>query len=121
MLNLVVVFGAYPITILFGVPAYLVLKRRVRLKFLTICLVGGVIAAAPWLLLTLFTNPDYAMIGDRVTVQNGHKTWFGWIEILRFLGECFIFGAIGGAVFWALAIFKWRPPQAPPSSQSNKI
>ena len=108
-LKMVAVFGAYPAAILFGVPAYLVLKRRVKPSFLSLCLVGGAVAATPWLLLAVLSNHDYATINNRVTVQNGHRTWFGWIETFKLVGQCFVLGTVGGAGVWMVAVSKWKP------------
>ena len=102
-------FGAYPATIIFGVPALLILRRRLKPRFVYVALAGGFVAAAPWLLLVLFgPNPDAASTGTQVTVQAGHKTLWGWIEDLRMVGGIFLLGLIGGVAFWLVAVCRFR-------------
>jgi len=101
--------GAYPATIIFGVPTLLILRRRLKPRFVYVVLAGGCVAAAPWLLLVLFgSNPDTASIGTHVTVQAGQKTLWGWIEGGRMVGGVFLLGLIGGVAFWLVAVCRFR-------------
>ena len=102
-------FGAYPAPIIFGVPAFLFLRRRLKPRFVYVVLAGGFVAAAPWLLLVLLgPNPDTASIGTHLTVQAGHKTLWGWIEDLRMVGGVFLLGLIGGVAFWLVAVCRFH-------------
>ena len=102
-------FGAYPAALIFGVPAFLILRRRLKPRVINCVLVGGVVAAAPWLLLVLFgSNPDYAVVGTHITVQHGLKTLWGWIDGLKMVGWIFGLGLIGGLAFWTAAVFDPR-------------
>jgi hypothetical protein len=74
------VLGAYPTTLVFGVPVFLVLNGRVRPTVIKCCLIGGILAAAPWL-----------GIGLKSTPLNAY---------LQLAGELATFGAVGGAAFW---------------------
>lgn len=106
---LFVLFGGYPATLVFGLPAFLILRSRLQPRFLYVTFAGGLVAAIPWLLLVLFgSNPDMAMIGEHVTVRDGVKTAWGWIEGLKMVGGVFLWGLVGGSVFWFAAV--WRPP-----------
>ena len=107
-LALFAVFGAYPATVLFGLPAFFLLRRRLKPRLASVVLVGGLVAAAPWLLIVVFVpNPDSAMIGEHVTVNHGVKTIWGWIEGLKLVGGVFLLGLLGGIAFWFAAL--WRP------------
>lgn len=102
-------FGGYPAALVFGVPALLILRRWLEPKFLYIVVAGGLVAAAPWLLLVLFgSNPDFASIGTHVTVQGGQKTAWGWIEGFKMVGGVFLLGLVGGVAFWLLAVCRFR-------------
>jgi len=98
-----VVFGDYPAALVFGVPAFLVLRNKLRLSAINCAVTGAVVASFPWLLLGLFANPDYAYSNGHVTHENGAKTWWGWIDLFYFVGEIAALGALAGLVFCAIA------------------
>jgi hypothetical protein len=95
--------GAYPPAVLFGIPAYLALRRHFEARLLNCALVGAVAAMLPWAFLMLVSTPDQASIDNRATVIDGSYTAFGWLINAQFLGEIALFGAFGGALFWAIA------------------
>jgi len=104
---LVTFYGPYPAIVLLGVPAYLLLRRRLSPRLITVALAGGVIAAAPWaVLLLLLPHPTDAWVGRCHTVINGHTTWCGYLEGMKFIALVFGLGVIGGIVFWICAV--WR-------------
>ena len=102
-LILVLLFGAYPAATILGAPAYLVLHRYIGPSALACGLVGGAIAAIPWLTLGVFGGPHQATHGGKPTVVDGVLTAFGWMELLQFVSITFALGAVGGLVFWAIA------------------
>lgn len=105
---LFVVFGGYPAALVFGLPTLLIMKRWLRPRLIWVVLAGGFVAAAPWALATLFVSqPDSASIGSNVTVANGQRTLWGWIEAAKFLGMVFALGAVGGLAFWLVGIFRF--------------
>jgi len=107
---LVAIYGAYPATILLGVPAYFVLRRRMRPLLVSLLLAGGLIAAAPWpALMLLLPNPQDAWIGGCHTVVDGKTTWCGYWEGVKFIGWIFALGATGGVAFWICVV--WRDPK----------
>ena len=97
------IFGAYPTTVVLGVPAYFLLRRHFNPKVINCSLTGALVAALPWLILSSLSNPDSASIDGRATVINGSKTAYGWLTELAFVGQIAAFGAIGGALFWLIA------------------
>lgn len=70
-------FGAYPLTILFGLPLYFTIRGRLKPTLLNCSWAGTVTAAAPCLLLGLLFNPDYAFSNGHVTHEHGMKTLWG--------------------------------------------
>lgn len=98
------VIGAYPPAALFGIPAYFALRRHFAPHITNCAIAGAVVASLPWAFLTLVNTPDQAIIDNRTTVINGSKTAFGWLMTAQLLGEIALFGALGGALFWAIAV-----------------
>jgi hypothetical protein len=98
LFSLFAIVGAYPATILFGLPAYFILKRRVRPSLIATGLVGGVIAMAPWSIITLLA---------------ALRSPFSSILLLQlvFIAKCFCVGFAGGAVFYFIAA--WQPGRMP--------
>lgn len=104
------VLGGYPAALLFGVPLFFALRNRVDPRLWVLVLAGGGVAAAPWILLTLFApQPDQAQIGTRITVLDGRMTLWGWLESGAMIGQVFLLGAVGGLVFWLAAVAVARP------------
>lgn len=96
-------FGAYPATTVLGIPAYFMLRRHFAPKLANCSLVGAAIAALPWAFLSVASAPDQASIDGRATVINGARTIYGWLTATQFIGQVALFGALGGALFWAIA------------------
>ncbi|WP_300579222.1 hypothetical protein [Phenylobacterium sp.] len=96
---------AYPTALVFGAPAYFLLRNRVKPRLVSVALMGGLVAAAPWILLAIFgPAPDFASSGSRVTVENGSATLWGWIGTFRLVSGVFVLGLIGGLTFWLVAL-----------------
>lgn len=97
-------FGAYPTALIFGVPAFIILRDRIDGTWLNCALVGAGVAAAPWLAIILLApNADQASIGGRATVVDGARTVFGWLNDLQSVGFIAIFGVFAGLFFWLIA------------------
>jgi hypothetical protein len=92
-------FG-YPATLLLGLPAYLALRRRMRLTPLRCALAGAVIGGAP-LLLIFAAN----------LAASGFSTRDLDDIVIPALGATAA-GALGGVVFWAFAAWTPRRPAA---------
>jgi len=97
-------FCAYPPALLFGVPAYFMLRRQFKLRLVNCAIVGGAITALPWAFLSIVSTPDQASIDNRPTVIDGSRTAYGWLTDVEFVGEIALFGAVGGAFFWVVAV-----------------
>jgi hypothetical protein len=105
--------------VLLGLPAYFMLRRRLSPRLITVALAGGLIAAAPWsVLMPLLPNPSDAWIGSCHTVIDGHTTWCGYLEGMKFVALVFGLGIIGGLAFWICAI--WRDARLVRSSADNR-
>jgi hypothetical protein len=97
------VVGAYPPTIILGVPAFFMLRRHFQPKLVNCSLTGAAVAALPWLILSTLSQPDSASIGGRSTVIDGSLTTYGWFTNLTAVGQIAAIGAVGGALFWLIA------------------
>jgi hypothetical protein len=107
LVMLVAMVGGYPAVVLLGVPAYFLLRRRLRPRLITVALAGGLIAAAPWAAwLPLLPNPSDAWDSRCHRVIDGHTTLCGYVEDMQFIALVFGLGVIGGIAFWICAI--WR-------------
>jgi hypothetical protein len=107
---LVLIYGALPATIIFGIPVFVLLYRSVQPHIVTIAVIGGVVAVLPWLLLMQVPGAEHAELGDCVTIENGRTTWCGFLSNMKLLSVIFIYGAFGGLVFWFCAV--WRSVQS---------
>lgn len=87
--RMVAIIGAYPPALAIGVPALLILRNRVEPSVLILAVIGGVIAAVPWLLLL--------PLG-----------WHSSFDIIGYLMESvlpsFVLGLLGGAIFYLIGI-----------------
>jgi hypothetical protein len=106
---LVLIYGPLPATIIFGIPAFVLLYRSVHPHVVPIVVTGGIVAVLPWALLQLFPVASHAEIGDCVTIENGRTTWCGFWSNMQLLSLIFVYGAFGGLVFWFCAV--WRSVQ----------
>jgi hypothetical protein len=112
-------YGAIPATILIGIPAYFVLRNRVRPRLITLAAGGGVVAIVPWVIILMLSVGDHAEVGDCVAVVNGRTTWCGYLDNLKFLGMIFGLGVFGGIVFWSCVVWGDLRLSAPLGSVSN--
>jgi hypothetical protein len=96
----------YPIAFALGIPAYFLLRRRVRPRLTYPVLVGAIIAAAP------FAVSDLAFGSASANPS----------ALFSVVGMAFLSGAVGGLAFWLIAIKTDRnavrffgPPREPPA------
>jgi len=94
-------------TILFGGLTLALLWKRIPFNLLICALVGGFVAALPFLidgLISLTTVPlDYDAWDDsHQTVVHGVKTAYGHWQDFIWISEVFGLGMIGGGFFWWL-------------------
>ena len=83
--------GGYPVTIVLGVPAYFLLRNRVKDRLVTTTLVGGTIACLPWLVICTLLN----------FYSSGPS---GWAELMyETTIPAFGCGCVSGSVFWLIA------------------
>lgn len=96
-------FGAYPTTLLVGLPVFLLLRTRLAPTLINCSLAGAAVAALPWLVLSLLDRPETASIDGKATIAEGSYTAYGWITNLAFMGQIALLGAAGGLLFWLIA------------------
>jgi hypothetical protein len=103
------VIGACPPTVLVGLPAYLILRKRLRPTPLNCVLAGAGVASLPWLLLdVVLPGADYAFDGGHITVEHGRRTLSGWLDLGTASGALALLGAFAGLVFWVIAAAGWK-------------
>lgn len=107
---LALVWGGYFPTLLFGMPAYFLLRKRCQPTLLNCVVVAALVASVPCALLGLLP-PDYAYSDGHVTHQNGHTTIWGWLGLAEMVGSMVLLGGITGAVFWAVATNGFKRPK----------
>lgn len=105
-------FGAYPPTLVVGIPTYLILRSKVAATWINCAIAGGFVAGLPWLVLSLLpSGADQASIDGQATVIDGTRTAYGWVVGLESVGEIAVFGLAAGVVFWAIAVSRWQTSQ----------
>jgi hypothetical protein len=110
--EIVTVVGGYLPTLVLGLPAILIFKRRLRPTVLNCAVAGACVAALPWAVLVALSRPDEADIGGRATVIHGVPTLFGLFEDGKFVSMIAALGVLGGVAFWLLGVFDPRPRRA---------
>ena len=105
---LIAAIGAYPPAILFGIPAYFVLRRHWGANPIGCGLVGAAIAALPWLPFVLFPSAQSASVDGEATVIDGRYTAYGWLEVVEVLFFVAGLGLAAGIMFWVIAAAGFR-------------
>jgi len=105
-------FGAYPPTVVLGIPLIVYFRGRARASLANCAMAGASVATFPWFCLTIFFGPDKAYTNDHITYQNGMMTWWGLLEAVELLTEIAVFGIAAGGLFWLIAAagIKNQPP-----------
>jgi hypothetical protein len=103
---------AYPTTIMFGLPGFFFLRRRVAASPLNCVLAGAGVAAAPWVALSLFHGSGDTSLGGHDLIVDGYRTVWGWIEFCKLMLKTTAFGAFGGLIFWLVASAGAQKPNA---------
>lgn len=92
--------GTYPPALVFGVPALLIFRKRVRATLLNCGIVGSVVAAAPWFILSV-----YIAYGDyRNGLQSTATIFRQWLYFLPFQSVVGLAGMFAGFIFWVIAV-----------------
>lgn len=87
-----------------GLPLYLTVRRRWRLRWWSAAVGGFLTGAVPLLLLRSFAGPgfDFYMAGTTVLVEQGRYTWAGWWGLLAGSVWTGLAGLLGGISFWLM-------------------
>lgn len=102
------VVGAYPPTVLLGVPAYFALRRHIEPTLRNCMFVGAALPVLTWGLFSVLPSAAVSeSVGGRATVINGERTLYGWELAARDLAMLATFGAAAGLVF-GLIVLGWR-------------
>lgn len=107
-------FVTLPLTVVVGVPLFLVLRRHVRPSFWACSLAGAAVLCLPVLLILLSlattTFPPYATSGY-FTFLYGERTGWWWFESAVLFGAAAALGLVAGFVFWLIAAAGLKPEQ----------
>ena len=102
--ELYALLGAYPTTLVIGVPAYFILRRHFSPRPFNCAVAGALVAALPWIILSLIpSGAGSASIGGRETIADGHLTGYGWLAQAWVVVQIAIAGWLAGVIFWAIA------------------
>ena len=103
--RLYAVVGAYPPTVVVGIPAYFMLRRQVAARIRNCVLVGATLPLVPWGLLIIFgSSASEESFGNREAVVDGVRTLYGWELTGAALLELAALGAAGGLVFGLIVV-----------------
>ncbi len=94
------VFAALPA--LFGLCAFLALRRVMPVKWWMGVLCGFLIGAVTASVFAFSPSADFASANGVQTVIEGRRTLWGWLELAKFAASVGILGASGGLVFWLI-------------------
>ncbi|WP_448043182.1 hypothetical protein [Bradyrhizobium liaoningense] len=90
--------------VLFGLPLFLLVRRKRSHVGIVACALGGfVVAALPFGVLALMSmlSVQTASSNGKPTIVNGVPTLLFWIEYIRTVGLTALLGLVGGLAFWA--------------------
>ena len=82
------IIGGYPPAVLLGVPAYFLLRNRVKVRLATIMFVGGLIAGIPWFIISTLMILSSTRLSEWAAVN--YETTI----------PAFGCGCVSGFVFW---------------------
>jgi hypothetical protein len=86
------------------------MRDRVKATAFACAATGAVVASLPWFVLGIIVTPDEASTNGHITVHNGWKTWWGWVEFGTFVGQIAAIGAAAGVLFWLIAAARAGAP-----------
>ena len=93
---------SWVISIVIGIPTYLLLKVKGCVTFRSLTLGGALISVAPWLLLSFPGNTTRSVVGQTIIIENGSYTTAGLLYQAKFLLGFGFCGAVSGVVFWLI-------------------
>jgi hypothetical protein len=99
------------LTLVFGLPLFLVLWKRVRPTIVWPVICGGLIGSVPAVVEKALSEPMNGYIDDPYSFMQMHHSLSsheGVNDILATGAILFAFGSIAGMIFWAVAVQPWR-------------
>ncbi|WP_040552424.1 hypothetical protein [Rheinheimera nanhaiensis] len=93
---------SWVISVVIGIPAYLLLKANGCITFRSLTLGGAIISVAPWLLLSFPGSTTRSVVGQTIIIENGSYTTAGLLYQAEFLLGFGFCGAVSGVVFWLI-------------------
>lgn len=102
----VLAVGAFPPTLFLAIPIYVIVRDHGRLSPIFVCVTAGLIAVTPWFLLELLLSNGRSSFSfnNVLLVQDGVLTAAGRLQQTRTYAAKFLAGALGGAIFWLIAM-----------------
>jgi len=108
------IFTAFPVTVVIGIPFFLILRRVVRPSFWACSLAGAAVLCLPLLgyflvgLANTTPVPDQSAFGH-VSMQHGQLTIWWWLQSAFVFGAAAALGSTAGFVFWLIAAAGLKP------------
>ena len=97
------VFGAYPFTLVLGLPAYLLLRHHIKPTIINCMAVGSAVVVLPALIISMMpSGVTQSSVGGRAIIVDGQRTLYGWQTFAESLLHLAAYGAVGGFVFWLI-------------------
>ncbi len=93
---------SWVVTVVIGMPTYLLLKAKGCISFRSLTLGGALISVAPWLLLSFPGSTTHSVVGQTIIIENGSYTTAGLLYQAKFLLGFGFCGAVSGLVFWLI-------------------
>lgn len=102
------IFGAYPPTLLLGIPAYFILRRHLEPTFRNCSLVGAALPVIVWGSISVLPiAAESESVAGVATIRNGHRTLYGWELVGQNLLLLAAVGVAAGIAF-RLIVVGWR-------------
>ena len=96
------VIVSWVISVVAGLPIYLLLKAKGCINIRSLTLGGALISAVPWLLLSFPGSTTRSVLGQTIIIENGSYTAAGLLYQAKFILGFGFCGAVSGLVFWLL-------------------
>lgn len=100
------------LSVAFGVPTALWLRKKLKPRLIWAVLFGGIVCVIPMLIMSLlaqlFPAATDASIDGRATIINGYTTFYGLYTAIYAPLTMVPWGMLAGVIFWVIIKLPWR-------------